>query len=275
MFFKEEALKMPGIKHISRTGQAPTNITRSTSGIDWEGKEPNLKPTFGNAGVGYDFVKTMDLELLQGRDFSKDFATDTIGYILNEEAVKIIGYKDPIGKSFTLWGRKAPIVGVVKDFHFNSLHVPVNAMVMYLSENNKEGTIVIKTQPGQTKEALASLETLYKQLNSKFPFSYQFADEEYSKLYKSEQMAGTLTTYFAFIGIFISCLGLLGLAMFTAQQRTKEIGIRKVLGATTAALAGLLSKDFLQLVCISCLVAFPVAYWVCTILCKLMHIELR
>lgn len=259
--FKEEALKMQGIEHISRTGQAPTNITSSTSGIDWQGKEPNLKPTFGNAGIGYDFVKTMDLELLQGRDFSRDFATDSIGYILNEEAVKMTGYKDPIGRPFTLWGREATIIGVVKDFHFNSLHVPVNAMVMYLSENDKEGTIVIKTQPGQTKEALASLEKLYKQLNPKFPFNYQFADDEYSKLYKSEQMAGTLTKYFAFLGIFISCLGLLGLAMFTAQQRTKEIGIRKVLGATTAALAGLLSKDFLQLVCISCLVAFPVAYW--------------
>ncbi|MEJ7684811.1 MAG: ABC transporter permease [Segetibacter sp.] len=256
--FKEEALKMPGIKYISRTEQAPTNITSSTSGIDWEGKDPNSKPTFGDAGVGYDFVKTMDAELIQGRDFSKDFATDSAALILNEEAVKTTGYKDPVGKSFTLWERKATIIGVVKDFHFNSLHVPVNAMVLFLNENDNEGNILIKTQPGQTKEALANLEKLYKQLNPKFPFTYRFADEEYSKLYKSEQMVGKLSNCFAFLGIFISCLGLLGLAMFTAQQRTKEIGIRKVLGATTATLAGLLSKDFLQLVCISCLIAFPV-----------------
>ncbi len=259
--FKQEALKMPGIKYVSRTWQAPSNITSSTSDIDWEGKQPNAKPTFGDAGVGYDFVKTMDAELLQGRDFSRDFATDSIGYVLNEEAVKMTGYKEPIGKPFTLWGRKATIIGVVKSFHFNSLHVPVNAMVMYLSENDKEGTILVKTQSGQTKQALASLEKLYKQLNPSFPFSYQFADEEYSKLYKSEQMAGKLSSCFAFLGIFISCLGLLGLAMFTAQQRIKEIGIRKVLGATTAALAGLLSKDFLQLVGISCLIAFPLSWW--------------
>lgn len=259
--FKQEALKMPGIKYVSRTGQAPSNITSSTSGIDWEGKAQNVKPTFGNAGVGYEYVKTMDLKILQGRDFAKNFATDSSGYVLNEEAVKMTGYKDPIGKPFTLWDRKGTIIGVVKDFHFNSLLVPVNAMVMYLSENNKNGTILIKTQSGQTKEALTSLEKLYKQLYPAFPFSYQFADEAYSKLYKSEQMVGKLSNCFAFLGIFISCLGLLGLAMFTAQQRTKEIGIRKVLGATTSTLVGLLSKDFVQLVGISCLIAFPLAWW--------------
>lgn len=191
----------------------------------------------------------------------KDYASDSAALLLNEEAVKMTGYKNPVGKFFTLWGRKATIVGVVKDFHFNSLHVPVSAMVMFLNENDNEGNILVKTQPGQTKEALANLEKLYKQMNPKFPFSYRFADEEYSKLYKSEQMVGKLSNYFAFLGIFISCLGLLGLAMFTAQQRTKEIGIRKVLGASAASLANLLSKDFLQLVFISFLIAFPLSWW--------------
>jgi ABC-type antimicrobial peptide transport system permease subunit len=259
--FKDEALKMPGIKSVSRTGQEPTNITSSTSGIDWEGKAANSKPTFGNAGVGYDFIKTMDLQLAQGRDFSRDFATDSAGFILNEEAVKMTGYKDPIGKSFTLWGRKGNIIGVVKDFHFNSLHVPVNAMVMYLNEKDERGTILVKTMPGETKAALTGLKTLYKQLNPKFPFTYEFADEEYSKLYMSEQMVGKLSNYFAFLAISISCLGLLGLAMFTAEQRIKEIGIRKVLGATVTDIAGLLSRDFLKLVLIAAFIAFPIAWW--------------
>ena len=259
--FKQEALKITGVKSISRTEQAPTNITSTTWGVDWDGKDPNAKPTFGDAGVGYDFVKTMDLKILQGRDFSKNYASDSAALLLNEEAVKMTGYKNPVGKFFTLWGRKATIIGIVKDFHFNSLHVPVSAMVMFLNENDNEGNILVKTQPGQTKEALANLEKLYKQMNPKFPFSYRFADEEYSKLYKSEQMVGKLSNYFAFLGIFISCLGLLGLAMFTAQQRTKEIGIRKVLGASAASLANLLSKDFLQLVFISCLIAFPLSWW--------------
>ncbi len=155
--FKQEALKMQGIKSISRTEQAPANITSTTLGVDWDGKDPNSKPTFGNAGVGYDFVKTMDLEILEGRDFSRDYAKDSVGLILNEEAVKMTGYKNSVDKFFTLWGRKATIIGVVKDFHFNSLHVPVSAMVMFLNENDNEGTILVKTRPGQAKEALASL----------------------------------------------------------------------------------------------------------------------
>ena len=260
--FKEEALKMPGIRSVSRISyQEPSNMTNATWGIDWEGKDPNLRPTFADAGVGYDFAKTMNIKVLAGRDFDKGFSTDSIGYILNEAAIREIGYKDPIGKPFTLWGRKATIIGVIQDFNFNSLHSAVKPLVMYMENNGYSGTMLIKTQPGQTKEAIASLGALWKQLNPAFPFTYEFADEAYSQLYTSELMAGTLSNYFAWLAIFISCLGLLGLVMFTTEQRTKEIGIRKILGASAVSLFGLLSKEFMVLVMIALAIAIPIAWW--------------
>jgi len=229
--------------------------------VQWEGKDPNTLPMFTQAAVGYDFVKTMNIRVLEGRDFSKDFPTDSVGYILNEQALKKIGYKNPIGKPLTFWDKKGTIVGIIKDFHFNSLHVPVEALIIRNGETDGYGSILVKTQPGKTKEAIASLGKLCKDLNPKFPFTYQFSDEEYSKLYKSEQMTGKLADCFAFLAIFISCLGLLGLAMFTAEQKTKEIGIRKVLGASIPSLFVLLSREFLLFVVIAMLVASPIAWY--------------
>jgi ABC-type antimicrobial peptide transport system permease subunit len=149
---------------------------------------------------------------------------------------------------------------VVKDFHFNSLHVPVNALVIRQGEFDNYGMMLVKVEGRKTKEALASLEKLCKELNPKFPFTYQFSDEEYSKLYKSEMMTGKLADCFAFLAIFISCLGLLGLAMFTAEQKVREIGIRKVLGASISSLFVLLSKEFLLFVLIAMVLASPLAW---------------
>ncbi len=259
--FKQQALNMPGIKLVSRISQTPTEINNSTNGVGWEGKDPNSRPAFTQAAVGFDFVKTMDIQMLKGRDFSKDFSTDSVGYILNEEALKKIAYKDPVGKPLTFWQKKGSIIGVIKDFHFASLHVPVNALIIRLGENDDYGNVLVRTEAGKTKQALAGLEKLCKQLNPKFPFTYQFSDEEYAKLYRSEQITGKLADCFAFLAIFISCLGLLGLAMFTAEQRTKEIGVRKVLGASVSSLFVLLSKEFLFFVLIALLISTPLAWW--------------
>ena len=258
--FKQEVLNLPGVKYVSHIGDPPTNITSGTWGIDWEGKDPNSKPTFGDEEVAYDFTKTMDIQVVQGHDFRKDMATDSIGYILNEEAARIVGYKDPVGKSFTMWGRKATIVGVVKDFNFNSLHIPIRPFILYLGDNPWGGTTLIRMEPGKTRQVLDGLAALWKQMNPKFPFTYQFSDEEYDKLYKSELMAARLSNWFAALAIIISCLGLLGLAMFTAEQRTKEIGIRKVLGASVGSVFRLLSSEFLALVFLSLLIATPLAW---------------
>ena len=220
------------------------------AGVDWDGRDPNNNTEFKHASVGYDFIKTMGIQMLDGRDFSKHFASDSAGYIINEEAVKTIGYKDPVGKSLTLF-KKGTIIGVVKNFHFNSLHEPVKPLILWFGEAETWGIALVKIDGTKTKQALRGLQNICKQINPGFPFTYQFSDEEYAKLYKSEQMIGWLSNWFAFLAIFISCLGLLGLVMFTAEQRTKEIGIRKVLGASVSGIVQLLSKDFLKLVIVA------------------------
>ncbi|HTE23601.1 FtsX-like permease family protein [Flavitalea sp.] len=260
--FKNQALNMPGIKEITRMSQNPTRINNGTTGIDWEGKNPTSNIDFTHVAVGYDFTKTMHTEMAKGRDFSKYFPTDSVGYVINETALKIIGYKDPLGKPLTLWQQKGVIIGVVKDFHFNSLHTSINPLILRIGENDNSGTVLVRTEPGKTKEALASLKTLLHDLNPKFPFTYKFSDEEYQKLYSSELIVQQLSNYFAFLAIFISGLGLFGLVLFTAQQRTREFGIRKVLGASAGSLFGLLSKEFLILVFFAITIASPIAWFI-------------
>lgn len=259
--FKEELLNKPGIQLVTRISQTPTQIANGTYGVDWDGKDQNTKPMFTNAAAGFDFARTLQLTLVNGRDFSKDYGTDTAGYIVNESALKKIGYKDPVGKRLTFWGKKGTIIGVVKDFHFNALREPISPLIIRLGEKDKWGSVLVRTNPGRTKEALTSLESVYRAVNPKFPFTYQFSDLEYQKLYKSEETVQQLSTYFACLGIFISCLGLLGLAMFTAEQKTKEIGIRKVLGASMPSIVTLLSKEFLSFVMLAFLIASPLAWW--------------
>ncbi|HKZ64699.1 MAG TPA: ABC transporter permease [Chitinophagaceae bacterium] len=258
--FKDEALKIQGVTDISRITQRPVQLENTTGSVEWEGKMLNTKPNFTQVAVGYDFVKTMQAQMVLGRDFSETFA-DSANYLINETALKRIGYKDPIGKPLTFWGTKGTIVGVVKDFHFNSLHVAIEPLIIRLISGASWGSALIRTEPGKTQVALEGLEKLNQKLNPEFPFSHQFADEEYAFLYKSEQVVQKLSGYFAFLAIFISCLGLLGLVLFTAEQRTKEIGIRKVLGASVASLFRLLSKDFLILVLIAFVIATPLAWW--------------
>lgn len=215
---------------------------------------------FTQVGVGYDYLETMKIKLLAGREFSKAFPADTANYILNESAVKATGYKDPIGQPFTLFRTHGKIIGVVKDFHFHSMHTPIGPMVFKYGEN-MPGAVLIRTQPGKTREAVAGIEKLCKQINPAFPPSYDFVDDQYRNLYQNEQIINKLSNAFAFLAIFISCLGLLGLAMFTAEQRIKEVGIRKVLGASVQSLFGLLSQEFLLLVIIALLIATPVAWY--------------
>jgi ABC-type antimicrobial peptide transport system permease subunit len=206
----------------------------------------------------------MKLQLVKGREYSPSYGTDTAGYLLNEEALRRIGYKDPIGRRLTFWGKKGTIIGIVKNFHFNSLHEPMRPLVIRYGEDGKDnnyGSIVVRIKGGQMRQTLEQLGGLSHQLNSKFPFTYRFADEEYRNLYKSESLIHRLSNCFAGLAICICCLGLLGLAMFTAEQRTKEFGIRKVLGAKTGTLFSLLSRDFLILVLLAFLLAMPLAWW--------------
>ncbi|HVZ95855.1 MAG TPA: FtsX-like permease family protein, partial [Chitinophagaceae bacterium] len=231
-----------------------------TGSIYWPGKDPNLNVKFADGVVGYDFVKTMKLQLLAGRDFSKDY-NDSTNFLLNETAVNKIGFKHPVGQTITWGSHEGKVIGVIKDFHFNSLHEKIEPLIVRLDEDWRWGTILVRIKAGETKQALASLQQICRQLNPDFPFTYQFSDFEYAKLYKSEEVVSRLSDLFAFLAVFISCLGLFGLAMFTAEQRNKEIGIRKVLGASARNIAALLSVHFVKPVLIGFLIAFPVAWW--------------
>lgn len=259
--FKEEAGKLPGIVAISKMKESPTAIGHHTTSIEWKGKDPNVVASTANAIVGYDFVETMHLQLKEGRDFSKSFGTDSAGFLINESAARKFGYQAPLGQPLK-WGRvNGTIIGVLKDFHFNSMHSAIEPLVIRLNENQPWGTILVRTEAGRTKAALTGLEKICRELNPSFPFTYQFSDMEYTKLYKSEQAVSQLSNYFAFLAIFISCLGLFGLAMFTAGQRTKEIGVRKVLGASVGNIVLMLSANFLKPVTVGILVAIPIAWF--------------
>jgi putative ABC transport system permease protein len=259
--FKQQALSNTAIVNVSKMRNSPTAIFHHTSSISWPGKDPNLAVSFADGVIGYDFVKTMNLQMQSGRDFSKDFGTDSVAFLLNETAVNKIGLKDPVGKTITWGNHNGKVIGVIKDFHFNSLHETIEPLIMRLDENWTWGTILVRIKAGKTKEAIASLQQICKQLNPKFPFTYQFSDLEYAKLYESEAVVSKLANIFAFLAIFISCLGLFGLATFTAEQRTKEIGVRKVLGASSSSIVKLLSANFLKPVILAFLIAFPAAWY--------------
>ncbi|HXB06389.1 MAG TPA: FtsX-like permease family protein, partial [Puia sp.] len=258
--FKTELSAMPGIQAVVRTDQPPQQTGAHAYDIEWEGKNPATKAVVIHVTVGYGFVKMLNLRMVEGRYFSPAFPTDTAAYIINETALKLIGYKHPIGRPLSIFGQKNKIIGVVSDFHFKSLHDPIEPLLINLNEKISWGFILVKSQPGRTREAIASLQKVYREMEPAFPFTYYFASEEYQRLYNSEQMVGRLSDGFAVLAIFISCLGLLGLAIFTAEQRTKEIGIRKVLGASEVNIFRMLSKDFLYLVGTAFLIASPIAW---------------
>lgn len=257
--FKDEAGKLPGMLNITKMRETPTVIAHHFGDLNWPGKDPNLVTSIADAVVGYDFVKTMNLQLAEGHDFTQGVATDSTGFLVNEMAVQKMGLKDPVGQTITWGERKGAIIGVLKDFHFSSMHQAIEPLIIRLNERQPWGTILVRIKAGNTQQTLAGLEKLCHSLNPKFPFTYQFADLEYDKLYKSEQVISKLSNYFAFLAIFISCLGLFGLAAFTAEQRTKEIGVRKVLGASVPDIILLLSVNFLKPVAIAILVAFPIS----------------
>ncbi len=257
--FRQALLQAPGVQSVTSSGEDPLYIGNSTTGVEWRGKPEDDNTLFYQLPVSYDFIKTMHIELVAGREFSKLFLADSSNYLINEEAARRMGMLQPLGQALTFEGVPGTIVGVVKNFHLNSLRVAIEPLVIYFGPSNTN--LVVRTQPGQTEQALASVEQLAKQFNPAYPFTYTFADDNFEKQYKSETLVGQLTRYFAGIAIVIACLGLFGLALFMAEQRTKEIGVRKVLGASAVSIVTLLSGDFLKLVIIAIAVASPIAWY--------------
>jgi ABC-type antimicrobial peptide transport system permease subunit len=260
--FKNDALKLSGVTSVSRMTSEPTSIDSWSTSVHWSGKDPNERPSFAFITVGPDFAQTIEGQIIMGRDFSDNYAQDSAKFIVNETALKRIGYEDPLNKPLNFASVQGTIVGVIKDFHFRSLHEAMPPLVIRYGKQIDYGNILVRIEAGKTVAALQGLEKLCRKLNPKFPFTYEFADEAYGKIYASENIVGTLSKYFSALAIAISCMGLLGLVMFSAERRTKEIGIRKVLGASVSSLFGLLSKEFVFLIAISFVIAVPLAWQV-------------
>lgn len=258
--FKQGLLQAAGVKSVTRMGQTPTSLSNSTLDVSWPKKDHTISVDFMQVPVGYDFLKTLDIKLLQGREFSKEFA-DSMGFLVNETALRIMGInKDPLGESVTFLGKKGTIIGVVQDFHLNSLHEQIPPLLIHLDEQNPHwGNVLVRLQKGKAREVLTHIERLHGQLNPNVPLSYKFSTDAYTRLYKSEQITGTLTGYLAVVAILISCMGLFGLATFTTGRRRKEIAVRKVVGASVGTIVMLLAKDFIKLVLVASLIAIPIA----------------
>lgn len=260
--FRSEAARIPGVRNVAVLQDRPVHIGRDITGtVDWSGKDPNSNNQFAVTAAGYDFIKTMKLQLLQGRDFYRDDPADSAAFIVNEAAVAVFHYRDPIGQPLKLWNRQGKIIGVVKDFHLTSLHQKIRPLVIRMRNPDEGGNILVRIDARHTKEVMTSLGQLCTTLNPQFPFTYYFTDDQYLRQYESDVIVSRLSTGAAVLAIFISCMGLLGLAMFTAEQRTKEIGIRKVLGAGIFSLLSVLSGEFLLLIVIALVIASPLAWW--------------
>ncbi len=259
--FLDEIRKIPGVVSASSLGHSLLGRNNNTSGLEWDGKNPEDIILFENISVNFDLIETMGIELAEGRSFSPAFSTDTSRIIFNEAAIRIMNLKDPIGKTIKLWGQyELEIIGVVKDFHFQSMHDVVNPLFFRLSPRNT-WNIVMRLEEGKEKETLESLTEFYVNYNPGFTFEYKFQDQEYARMYAAEQRVATLSGYFASMAVLISCLGLFGLATFTAERRLKEIGIRKALGSSSANIVMLLSGDFTRMVLVSVVIGIPTSYW--------------
>lgn len=258
---KSELLKSGAILEMAESWSPVTSVWSTNSGFSWEGKDPSMALDFPNDGISVDYGKTVGWQFKEGRDFSRNFASDTAAFVVNETAAKFMGLKDPVGKTVMWDDERFTIIGVIKDVIAESPFDPVRPSFFHLDRD--PGTrMLVRLNPGLgVQTALDRMENVLKKYNPNHPFDYQFVDQEYARKFGDEQRFGRLTAVFSILAIFISCLGLFGMASFMAEQRTREIGVRKVLGATLFSLWRLLSADFLVLVSISLVIAFPLAYY--------------
>jgi putative ABC transport system permease protein len=263
--FKNEVAKLAGVSSATFAGYLP--VSNSSRSDYTYSKDPVMDTKNALSSqtwrIDYDYIKTLGMEIIKGRNFSKEFGSDSTAIIINETAAKVLGYDDPVGKKiYSSFGDSLVsynIIGVVKNFHFESLRQPVAPLMFKLGD--RIGATAFKVNTADIKNLVSKVEDKWKTMASGLPFSYQFLDEAFDNMYKVEQRTGELGLTFAIIAILIACLGLFGLATYMAEQRVKEIGVRKVLGASVAGITAMLSKDFLKLVLIAAVFAFPLAWW--------------
>jgi len=259
--FKNELARNPLTSDFAVISDLPTNLGGWTLSVGWDGKDPHSQMSFPVMAVNEDFTHTFGVKLAAGRSFSNAFKTDSGSYMINEKMAGIMGLNanTAVGKPLTLWGNKGTIVGVVKDFNFKPISQAIEPLI--LPFNKMGGFVVVRTLPGKTNATIQALGKISQELNPAYPFKFDFLDQELSNLYKGEQQMGNIFNLFAILGIFISCLGLYGLSAFMAEQRTKEIGVRKVLGASVTHIVYLLSAGITRLILIAILIAIPLSWY--------------
>ena len=260
--FKTQLKNSGAVEEMTGCQSPLTAVWNSNGGFDWEGKDPNLAVDFPNNAVAHDFGKTVKWNIKEGRDFSREFATDSLAFIINESAAKFLGFTEPVSKILKWEGKPFTIIGVVKDIMQESPYYPVRPSLYRLEADSNMWNMIVRLNPQQSaKQSISKIEQVWKSYVPSVPFDYKFVDEEYGNKFSDEERRGKLSSYLAVLAVFISCLGLFGMASFVAEQRTKEIGIRKVLGASVPNIWSLLSKEFVVLVILSCVVAAPIAYY--------------
>ena len=260
---RNDLVKSGAVLEMADAGNPITEVYNSNSGMSWKGKVPGSTADFPMSAVSADYGRTVGWQIIEGRDFSRDFPSDSAAFLLNESAVKFMGLKNPVGEKVTFNdGVAFTVIGVIRDFVMKSPYDPVRPSLFRMTRGSGGGILTLKLNPAMSAhDALNKAESIFKKYNPEQPFEYKFADEEYAKKFSVEERVGRLAGIFAALAIFISCLGLFGLAAYMAEQRTKEIGVRKVLGATIFNVWTLLSKDFLLLVIVSLLIAIPLGYY--------------
>lgn len=256
---KEELLRNPNIMSVASSGHLPTQISSQTTVRGWEGSAEEDELPIYRTDVGYDFLDVFEIDVAEGRNFSRDIASDSVAFLINQTAAKAMGWDSGVGKGFRLWRTEGTIVGVVKDFHMHSLHMPIQPLLLIL-DPDRVNYISAKIRAADLPQTIAYIEQTLATFTP-YPFEYEFLDESFDKLYKTEMKLGEIFGYFTLLALLIASLGLFGIAAFTAEQRTKEIGVRKVLGASVPGLMVLLSKEFARLVVVAFVIGAPVAYF--------------
>jgi putative ABC transport system permease protein len=255
---KSRLLEMPSVAAVTRTTELPLTLSSSHSGFDWEGKDPLETILFHVVGVDADYADAFKMEIVEGRFFAEGFFGDSDAVVVNEEAAEIIGGKESvIGKTITEQGQRRTIIGVLKNFHFKPLQLKIEPLVM---DQDPGSYMVIRIHPGDIQTTLAALEESYSEIVPEIPFEYGFVDEDYDRMYRVIERMGVLFNYLSVLAIFVSCLGLFGLASYITEKRTKEIGIRKAYSASVTDIVLLLSRQFLKWVLIANVIAWPIAY---------------
>jgi hypothetical protein len=260
---RDELRKTGVVADMAKSTNPATEPPGTLSGFSWRGKDPNINPEVGVVATTYDYGRTMGWHIAYGRDFSRDFASDSNAIILNKAAVRMMGLQHPVGEVIRTDGKSLTIIGVTDDMVMASPYKPVEPTVFWLAHDPTGlNAMVVRLASGvPVHKALAATEAVFKRLAPGGAFEYKFIDEEYARKFSDEVRVGRIVTVFALLAIFISCLGLFGLVSFVAEQRTKEIGIRKVLGARIIGIWALLTGEFIRLVLIACIIAIPIAYY--------------